>query len=164
MDVGFLKIKIDIKTEYDEYCKKYEYKRKELKRAEIKNLFEGFKDFFKADGHFKLKDNEHSVTAEYKDHGITLDIDIYKATDAAGFDIEGTIKTFEKDCHEFIAEGVSSKELTLPAPDADTHDRMVHDTRYFKDFLEGDLSYTYQYRIKGRDEVYISFGELLLAL
>lgn len=164
MDVGFLKIKIDIKTEHDEYLKKYEYKRKEMKREEIKSIFESFKEFFKADGHFKFKDNEHSVTAEYKDHGVTLDIDIYKNTDAAGFDIEGTIKTFEKECFEFIAEGVASKELPLQPAEADAHDRMVHDTRYFKDFLEGDLNYTYQYRIKGRDEVYISFGELLLAL
>jgi len=164
MDVGFLKIKIDIKTEHDEYLKKYEYKRKEMKRAEIKNLFESFKEFFKADGHFKFKENEHSVTAEYKDHGITLDIDIYKNTDAPGFDVEGNIKTFEKDCFEIVAEGVASKELTLPSPDASIHDRMVHDTRFYKDFLEGDLEYSYQYRIKGRDEVYISFGELLQAL
>ena len=64
MDLGYLKIKIDIKTEYDEYKKKYEYKKKELKKAEIKKLFDDFKEFFKTDGSFKFKENEHSIAAE----------------------------------------------------------------------------------------------------
>ena len=46
MDVGYLKIKIDIKTEHDELKKRYEYKKKELKKEEIKKVFDGFKDFF----------------------------------------------------------------------------------------------------------------------
>ena len=96
MDVGYLKIKIDIKTEHDEFKKRYEYKKKELKKEEIKKVFDGFKDFFKNDGNFKFKENEHSVTAEYKDHGIKLEMDIYKNIDAPDFNLDGSITTYEK--------------------------------------------------------------------
>jgi hypothetical protein len=164
MDVGYLKIKIDIKAEYDEYRKKHDYKRKEIKKEEIKRLFEAFKDFFKQDGHFKFKENEHSITAEYKDHGITLDIDLYKNIDSPDFNIEGFVKTYEKDTFEFIAEGISNKEMMLEQVDADEQEKMVHATRFYKDFLEGDLVYNYRYRIKGREEIFASMNELLLAL
>jgi hypothetical protein len=164
MDLGYLKIKIDIKSEYDEFKKKYDYKRKETKKEEVKKIFEGFKDFFKSDGHFKFKENEHSLTAEYKDHGITLDVDIYKTIDSPDFDIEGTIKTFDRQCHEFVAEAVCNKDVTLQPAHIDEQERMIHDTRFFKDFLDGEVFYTYKFKIKGRDEVYSSMGEMMLAL
>ncbi len=164
MDIGYLKIKIDIKSEHDDYKKKYDYKRKELKREEIKNIFDGFKEFFKADGHFKFKENEHSVTAEYKEHEIKLDMDIYKNIDSEDFELNGTIKTFEKDLYEFVAEGVCSKDLTLPPPEIDTQERMIYDTHFYKDFLDGDIEYTFQYRINGREKAYLSVNALLLAL
>jgi hypothetical protein len=164
MDLGYLKIKIDIKSEHDEYKKKYEFKRKELKREEIKKIFEGFKDFFKADGHFKFKENEHSISAEYKEHAIKLDIDVYANIDSPDFSLTGIIKTYEKDTFEFIAEGICNKELTLPPPDIDGQERMIHDTRHYKDFLNGEIDYTFEYQIKGRDGSYPTMSALMLAL
>jgi hypothetical protein len=164
MDLGYLKIKIDIKSEHDQYKKKYEFKRKEMKREEIKKIFDGFKEFFKADGHFKFKENEHSIAAEYKEHSIKLEMDIYSNVDSNDFNLSGTIKTYEKDSYEFIVEGVSDSELTLPPPDISQHDRMVHDSRYYKDFLDGAINYTFKYRIKGREGEYVNINGLLLAL
>jgi len=164
MDVGYLKIKIDIKAEHDEYKKKYDYKRKELKREEIKKIFDGFKEFFKADGHFKFKENEHSIAAEYKDHAIKLDMDIYNNIDSPDFNLSGTIKTYDKETFEFFVEGVSNSEFTLPPSDISEHDRMVHDTRYFKDFLDGELLYSFVYRITGREGTYLNMNDLLIAL
>lgn len=164
MDIGYLKIKIDIKAEHDEYKKRYEYKRKELKRSEIKRVFESFKEFFKADGSFKFKENEHSIAAEYKEHDIKLDMDIYKNIDSEDFNLNGTIKTFEKDVYEFTVEGVCNKDPSLMPPEADTQERMIYDTNFYKDFIDGDLDYTFQYRLKGHDRPYISMGEMLLAM
>lgn len=164
MDLGYLKIKIDIKADHDRYKSKYEYKRKEMKREEIKNIFDSFKEFFKADSHFKFKENEHSIAAEYKDHAIKLDMDIYNNIDSQDFNLSGTIKTYEKDTYEFFVEGISNTELTLPPPDISNHDRMVYDTRYYKDFLEGDIFYTFKYRITGREGTYNSMKDLLIAL
>jgi len=164
MDLGYLKIKIDIKTEHDEYKKKYEFKRKEMKREEIKKIFESFKQFFKADGHFKFKENEHSIAAEYKGHAIKLEMDIYNNVDSNDFNLSGTIKTYEKDVYEFLVEGVCNKELTLPQPDVTVHQKMVQDSHYYKDFLDGDLTYTFEYRIKGREEKFSAMNVLLLAL
>jgi len=164
MDLGYLKIKIDIKSEHDEYKKKYEYKRKEMKREEIKKIFDGFKEFFKADGHFKFKENEHSIAAEYKGHAIKLEMDIYSNVDSKDFNLAGTIKTYEKDTYEFLVEGISNAELTLPPPDISQHERMVHDSRYYKDFLEDTISYNFVYRISGRDGHYTTINALLLAL
>jgi hypothetical protein len=164
MDIGYLKIKIDIKVEHDEYKKRYEYKRKELKRSQIKHVFEGFKEFFKADGSFKFKENEHSIIAEYKDHEIKLDMDVYKNIDSEDFNLIGTIKTFEKDVYEFIVEGVCNKDLSLMPPEPNSQERMIFDTEFYKDFIDGDLDYTFQYRLKSHDLPFISIGEMLLAL
>jgi len=165
MDLGYLKIKIDIKAEYEDFKKKYHYKRKELKKEEIKKVFDGFKDFFKSDGHFKFKENDHTITAEYKDYGITLDVDIYKNTDSPDFTVLGSIKTYEGELFDFTAEGISNKEVPLQPAFADEQERMIHDTRYFKDFLlNGDVTYSFQYAIKGREEVYMSMQEMMLAL
>lgn len=164
MDLGYLKLRIDIKAEYDEYRKKYEFKKKETKKEEIKAIFEGFKEFFKNDGNFKFKENEHSIVAEYKDHGTTLDIDIYRNIDSQDFDIEGTIKTYDKHLHEFVAEAVCNKDVTLHTAEADEQERMIQDTRFFRDFLDGDIAYTFRYRIKGREEVYGSMNEMMLGL
>ena len=38
MDLGYLKLKIDIKSEYEEYRKKYNFKKKETKKEEVKNM------------------------------------------------------------------------------------------------------------------------------
>lgn len=164
MDIGYLKIKIDIKTEYEEYKKKYEYKKKELKKEELKKVFDGFKDFFKADGHFKFRENEHSVAAEYKDHAIKLDIDIYKNIDNPDFNLTGTIKTFEKDVFEFLVEGICNKDIPLQPAYVDEQERMVHDTRYFKDLLDDETTYTFIYKIKGREEIFKSMQELMFTL
>jgi len=164
MDLGYLKIKIDIQAEHDEYKKKYEYKRKELKREEIKKIFDGFKEFFKADGHFKFKENEHSITAEYKEHGIKLDMDIYNNVDSPDFTLSGTITTYEKEVYEFIAEGVCNKDLTLLPPDVHGQERMIHDTRYYKDFLDGDIEYNFRYRITGREGDYLNMLEVMQAI
>ena len=164
MDLGFLKIKIDIQAEHDEYRKKYEYKRKELKREEIKKIFDGFKEFFKADGHFKFKENEHSVTAEYKEHGIKLDMEIYNNIDNPDFTITGTIKTYEKDTYEFVAEGVCDKDMALPAPEMDPHEKLIADTKHYKDFLEGQTKYCFEYKITGREGTYINMQEVMQAI
>ncbi len=164
MDLGYLKIKIDIKSEYDEFKKRYEFKRKETKKEEIKKIFESFREFFKADGHFKFKENEHSLTAEYKEHGVTLDVDIYKVIDGEDFNVNGSIKTYEGQCHEFTAEAVCNKDIALQPAHVDDQERMIHDTRFFKDFIDGDVYYTFQYKIQGREEVYASMTELLQAL
>lgn len=164
MDLGYLKIRIDIKTEYDEYKKKYNYKKKELKKEEVKKLFDDFKEFFKRDGSFKFKENEHSIAAEYKEHGIKLDMDVYKNVDSEDFNMTGTIDTFENEVIEFTVQGVCNKDHTLQPALVNEDERMVHDTRYFKDFLDGDISYTFIYSIKGRDEEYKNMQELMLAL
>ena len=164
MDIGYLKIKIDIKTENEEYKKRYEYKKKELKKEELKKVFDGFKDFFREDGHFKFRENEHSVAAEYKDNAIKLEMDIYKNIDNPDFNLEGTITTFEKDTFEFLVEGVCNKEIPLQPAHVDEQERMVHDTRYFKDFLDDETTYTFIYKIRGREEAYRSMQELMFAL
>ena len=61
-------------------------------------------------------------------------------------------------------EGRCNKELTLQPPDAGEQERMVYDTRYYKDFLDDEISYTFVYKIKGREEEYLSMQELMLAL
>lgn len=164
MDLGYLKIRIDIKTEYDEYKKKYNYKKKEIKKEEIKKLFDDFKEFFKRDGSFKFKENEHSIVAEYKEHGIKLDMDVYKNIESEDYNMIGTIDTFENEVIEFVVEGVCNKDHTLQPAFANEDERMIHDTRYYKDFLDGDISYTFIYKIKGRDDEYKNMQELMLAL
>jgi len=164
MDIGYLKIKIDIKSEYEEYKKKYTYKRKEVKKEEIKRVYDGFKDFFKNDGHFKFKENDHSITAEYKEHGVTLEMDTFRNIDSPDFDLEGTIKTFDKEVYEIKVNAVSNRDEPLQPAHADEHERMIYDTRYFQDFLNGDVTYTYKYSIKGREGAYDSMQELMLAL
>jgi hypothetical protein len=163
MDVGYLKIRIDIKAEYDEYRKKYNFKRKELKREEVKKVFDGFKEFFKSDKHFKFKENDHSVIAEYKDHGITLDMDIYKNVDAPDFKLEGTIKTYDKQVYGFTVEGIPNKEI-FEAPYVDDHEKMIHDTHFFKQFLEDEVVYTFRYNITGHGETYPTMQAMMLAL
>lgn len=164
MDLGYLKIKIDIKAEHDDYKKRYEFKRKEVKRAEIKQIFEGFKDFFKSEGSFKFKENEHSITAEYKEHEIKLDMDIYKNIDSEDFNLNGVIKTFEKKTYGFTAEGVCSKDLSLMPPEVDSQERMIYDTSFYKDFIDGEIEYSFQYRIDGDERVFISISDMLLAM
>lgn len=164
MDAGYLKIKIDIITEYNEYRKKYTYKRKELKKEEIKKVHEGFKDFFRNDGNFKFRENDQSIIAEYKDHAITLDMDIYKNTDTPDFNLEGCIKTFDKESYEILVEAVPNKEVPLQPAHASEQERMIYDTKYFQDYLNDEISYTYQYRIKGREGIYSSMQELMFAL
>jgi uncharacterized DUF497 family protein len=164
MDLGYLKIRIDIKTEYDEYKKKYNYKKKELKKEEIKKLFDDFKEFFKRDGSFKFKENEHSIVAEYKEHGIKLDMDVYKNIESEDYNMIGTIDTFENEVIEFVVVGVCNQDHTLQPAFANEDEHMIHDTRYYKDFLDGDISYTFIYKIKGRNEEYKNMQELMLAL
>lgn len=164
MDLGYLKIRIDIKTEYDEFKKKYNYKKKEIKKEEVKRLFDDFKEFFKRDGSFKFKENEHSVVAEYKEHGIKLDMDIYKNVESEDYNMIGTIDTFENEVIEFSVQGVCNQDHTLQPAFANEDERMVHTTRYFKDFLDGEISYTFIYKLKGREEEYNNMQELMLAL
>ena len=102
--------------------------------------------------------------AEYKDHGIKLEMDIYKNIDAAGFNLEGTITTYEKECYGFMVEGRCNKELTLQPPEVDEQERMVHDTRFYKDFLDDEISYSFIFKINGREDEYQSMQELMLAL
>ncbi|RZJ64014.1 MAG: hypothetical protein EOO45_19500 [Flavobacterium sp.] len=163
MDLGYLKIKIDIKSEYDEYKKKYDFKRKEIKKEEIKKVFEGFKEFFKLDGNFKFKETDHTMIAEYRDHAITLDVDIYKNTDAPGFDIEGLIKTYEKQVYEFVVTGITDHESSL-APYVDDQERMIQETRKFKEFLDGETIFTYRYIVKGSEKSYGTMQEMMLGL
>lgn len=164
MDLGYLKIRIDIKTEYDEYKKKYNYKKKEIKKEEVKKLFDDFKEFFKRDGSFKFKENEHSIVAEYKEHGIKLDMDVYKNIESEDYNMIGTIDTFENEVIEFVVEGVCNQDHTLQPAFANEDEHMIHDTRYYKDFLDGDISYTFIYKIKGKNEEYKNMQELMLAL
>jgi len=163
MDLAYLKIKIDIIAEYEELKKKYIYKRKESKREEVKKIFEGFKQFFKLDGHFKFKETDHSITAEYKEYGITLDLDIYKNIDNPDFILEGIIKTYDKEIYDFTAEGIPDKNV-FEEPFANEEERMMNETRHFKEYLSGELVYTYRYSVKGRGESYGSMQELMLAL
>lgn len=164
MDIGYLKIRIDIISEYEEHKKRYHYKRKELKKEEIKRVYDGFKDFFKSDGNFKFKENDHSITAEYKDYGITLEMDVYKNIDSPDFDLEGCIRTFDKDTYEIRVEAIASKDILLQPAHVDEHERMIYDTRYFQDFLNGEVTYIYKYSIKGRDEIYESMQAMMVAL
>lgn len=163
MDLAYLKIKIDIKAEYEENKKKYIYKRKESKRDEAKKMFDGFKQFFKLDGQFKFKETDHSITAEYKEYGITLDMDIYKNIDNPDFVLEGIIKTYDKETYDFIAEGIPDKNV-FEEPYITDEERMINDTRYFKEYLSGELTYSYRYSVKGRAESYGSMQELMLAI
>ncbi|MXN89921.1 hypothetical protein GR160_01665 [Flavobacterium sp. Sd200] len=164
MNLEDLKAKIDTKAAYDKYKTKYEYKRKEMKRAEVKKIFDGFKEFFKADSNFKFKQNEHSIAAEYKEHAIKLEMDIYNNIDSDDFRLTGTIKTYEKDTFEFIAEGICSIDPALPPSDSSPLDRMVHDTRYYKDFLDGNIDYTFTYNITGREGTLATMQQLMEAL
>lgn len=164
MDLGYLKIRIDIKSEYDEYRKKYDYKKRETKKEEIKNMYEGFKEFFKNDGHFKFRENDHSLTAEYKEHGVTLDIDQYKNTDNPDFLIEGIITSYDRQVYEILAKGISNKDLVLQPAGNDVQEQMISDTQYFKDFIEGKINYTFVYNIKGREQNFASMQELMHAL
>lgn len=164
MDLGYLKIKIDIKSEHDDSKKKYNFKKKELKKEEVKKVFDGFKEFFKNDGNFKFKENEHSIVAEYKDHGIKLDMDIYKNIENDDFDLNGTIETYEDEVYEFIVEGVCNNDHTLQPAFADDDEKMVHETRYYKDFIEGEITYNFQYKIVGREEAFMNMQELMQAL
>ncbi|MCO6148699.1 hypothetical protein [Flavobacterium sp. NRK1] len=164
MDIGYLKVKIDIKTEYDEYKKKYNYTKKEIKKEEVKKVFEGFKEFFKNDGGFKFKENEHSVAAEYKDHAIKLDMDIYKNIESDDYNLHGTIETYDREIFDISVIGICNSDHTLQPAFASEEERMVHDTRYYKDFLEDKISYTFQYKIEGREELYTTMQQLMLAL
>ncbi len=164
MDIGYLKIKIDIKAEHDTFKKRYDYKRKELKKQEIKKIFDGFKQFFKSDGHFKFKENEHSISAEYREHAIKLDIDVYKNIDSPDFRIVGIIKTYEKDIYEFVAEGVCNKEMLLQPTEPDAHEKLVMESKHYEDFLNGEIEYDFIYKITGREEEYGSMEALLTGL
>lgn len=164
MDIGYLKIKIDIRSEYEEFKKKYTYKRKELKKEEIKRVYDGFRDFFKSDGNFKFRENDHSITAEYKDYGVTLEMDTFRNIDSPDFDMEGCIKTFDKEVYEIKVEAIVNKDIPLQPAHADEQERMIHDTRYFRDFLNGEIIYTYKYSIKGREGSYDSMQELMHAI
>lgn len=160
MDIEYLKIRIDIKTEHDEYKKKFEYRKKEIKKEEVKKIFEDFKDFFKEDGNFKFRENEHSVTAEYKDHGITLDIDVYKTLDNKDFNIEGFIKTFENEIFEFEAEAICNKE-PIASQHVSGQEKLLHDTGFYKGFDKGEIFYTFKYRLKGREQKFDTIQELM---
>ena len=91
-------------------------------------------------------------------------MDVYTNIDSPDFNLSGIIITYEKDTYEFIVEGVCNKELTLPPPDIDSQERMIHDTRHYKDFLDGDLDYKFEYRINGREGTYVNMNALMLAL
>lgn len=163
MDIAYLKLRIETKAEYEEFKKKYEYKRKEIKRAEIKNIFTGFKNFFKADGSFKFKQNDHSITAEYMGYYVVLDMDIYKNIDSEDFLLHGSIKTYEREIYNFTAEGVCNVEILQPAH-IDKQEKLTHDIRFYKDFLDGKIFYTFSYKIEGQEESYTSIEELMHAL
>lgn len=163
MDLGYLKIKIDIKSEYEEFKRKYEYKKKEIKKEEIKKTFEGFKEFFKTDGNFKFKENEHAITAEYKDYGISLEMDKYKNIDSPDFMMDGTIKTYEKEVFTIFIVGSCNKHIEYPVF-KDEQERMVYETQFFKDFLNEEIFYTFHYTIQGKDVLYQSMQELMQGL
>ena len=91
-------------------------------------------------------------------------MDIYKNVDSEDFNMTGTIKTFEKEVFEFTVEGECNKDLALQPAFVDEQEHLVHDTRFFKDFLDGDISYTFKYKIKGREGVFQNMQELMLEL
>lgn len=164
MDAGFLKIKIDILAEHEELSKQYKYKRKEIKRAEIKKIFDSFKEFFKTEGHFKFKENEHSVTAEYKGRAIKLEMDIYNNADSEDFLLNGSIETFEGETHAFTAEGSYNGVEALPPAHVNHDEQLAYEAKYYRDFFEDDPDHHFEYKIAGRDAVYLSMTELLHAL
>lgn len=164
MDAGLLKIKIDIITEHTELKKKYSYKQKEIKRQEVKHIFDGFKDFFKTEGHFKFKENEHSVTAEYKDYTIKLEMDVYNNIDSDDFAMHGRIETFEEKIYEFTAEGVYETEKALPPVTLSEEELMVYESKYYTAFFEEDPDATFKYRLNGDEKEYMSIIELLQAI
>jgi len=164
MDAAFLKIKIDILSEHEELTKKYKYKRKELKRAEIKKIFDSFKDFFKTEGHFKFKENEHSVTAEYKGRTVKLEMDVYNNADSEDFIITGTIETFEGNTFEFIAEGSYEGEKLLAPAHINHDEQLAYEAKYYRDFFDDDPAHKFIYKVKGHDATYLSMTELLHAI
>lgn len=161
MDLVKLKNKIDVKSEYESYLHRYIYKLKEIKREEAKNIFKGFKEFFKSEGGFKFKENEHSVKAEYKSHCVVLDMDIYKNIESRDFYLEGSIKTFEKKEYDFFAHGKCNKELILHPAGQYSYETMEADIEFFKEFLNGNITYTFYYKIKDSEEAYDSMDSLL---
>lgn len=164
MDIDYLKIKIDIKTEHDEFKKKFDYRKKELKKEEIKKIFDGFKEFFSHDGSFKFKENEHSITAEYKDHGITLDIDVYKSIDNTEFCVEGFIRSFENETADFEVIAVCNKDVEFNPSMISGQEQLLQDLSFYKDFDKGEIYYTFKYRIKGKRDEYNNIQELLKAI
>lgn len=164
MDLTKLKNKIDIKSEYDSYLHKYIYKLKEIKKEEAKNIFKEFKDFFKNEGGFKFKENEHSIKAEYKNHCVVLDMDIYKNIESKDFYLEADIKTFEKKEYSFFAYGRCDKELIFHPAGEYSYETMEVDIKFFKEFLNGDITYTFYYKVKDRDDIYDSMENLLRGL
>ena len=164
MDAAFLKIKIDILTEHEELKKQYKYKRKEIKRAEIKKIFDSFKDFFKTEGHFKFKENEHSVTAEYKGRSVKLEMDVYNNVDSEDFLLNATIETFEGENFEFTAEGSYEGQVILPPAHVNHDEQLAYEAKYYRDFFEDDPAHTFLYKVKGHDATYLSMTELLHAI
>ncbi|MFL9843295.1 hypothetical protein [Flavobacterium rhizosphaerae] len=164
MDLKSLINRIDVRAEHDDFEKKYEYKKKEIKKAEVKNIFETFKKFFKESKQFKFKENEHSITAMYRNHTIKLDMDIYKNLDNPSFELNGIIKMFDQKIYDFTAKGVYTAELPLPEQDTGEYERIVHDTTFFKDFISGSISYSFVYILAGSDIKYNDMKSLLMAL
>ena len=164
MDIGYLKIKIDIKAEHDGLKKKFEYRRKQIKKEEVKKIFEGFKDYFREDGNFKFRETDHSITAEYKDHGITLDMDIYKSIDSPQFDMDGFVKTYENETFDFDVIAVCNRDVELKPASISGQEKLLHDTAFYKDFLDGEIFYDFKYRIRGRDQEYGNIQEMMIAL
>jgi len=164
MDAAFLKIKIDIIAEHEELTKKYKYNRKEIKKAEIKKIFDSFKDFFKSDGNFKFKENDHSVTAEYKGRGVKLELDVYNNVDSEDFVLNGTIDTFEEKTFEFTAEGSYEGQAILPPAHINHDEQLAYEAKYYRDFFEDDPKHSFTYTVKGHDATYLSMTELLHAI
>lgn len=163
MDLGYLKVKIDIKSEHDELRKKYDYKRKEIKKEEIKKAFESFKDFFRADSNFKFKEKDQALIAEYKDHGISIEMDIYKNIDSESYEMEGCIKTFEKETFIFHIKPFCNIELH--EQEFKNHEeKLIREINFFKDFLDDKIQYEFKYGISGRDETYNNMQQLMAAL
>lgn len=161
MDIGQLKRNIDIRSEFESYRKQYEFKKREIKRAEIKKIFKGFKNFFKKESGFKFKENEQRLTAEYKDYCVTLDVDTYKNIDSKDFYIEGLIKTYQKESYEFYAEATSNKPVAIIDAQEYSEERMVYDTSFFKQFLDDTVVFNFRYHIKGRSDVYNDMESLM---
>ncbi|AWH85940.1 hypothetical protein HYN59_12850 [Flavobacterium album] len=78
--------------------------------------------------------------------------------------ITGTIKTYEKDTFEFVSEGICNKDMALQPPDIDAYDKMVLESKFYKDFLDGEVDYFFRYKITGREEVYDSIQAMLTGL